>query len=74
MHGAAEMKDETYTLTTIPHSYALAKLKDSQNFKDIRVKVQLQGNAFGTQKILLRSNDERTQYISVGIANGCFIV
>lgn len=74
MQGAAEMKDETYTLTTIPHSYALAKLKDSQNFKDVRVKVQLQGNAFGTQKILLRSNDERTQYISVGIANGCFIV
>lgn len=74
LNGAAEMRDESYILTTVPHSFALAKLKDSQNFVDMRLKVQLQGNAFGTQKIFLRANNDRSQYISVAIANGCLIV
>lgn len=72
--GAAELEDETYTLTTLPEDEALAEIKDIGNTADFKLSVELLGNAFGSQQIFLRSDTERRKCICVKLVNNQLLV
>ncbi|MBQ1808115.1 MAG: polysaccharide deacetylase family protein, partial [Selenomonas sp.] len=72
--GAAELENETYTLTTMPEGEALAEVRESSNLPDVKVSVNLLGNAFGAQQIFLRSDSARQNYLCVELINNELLV
>lgn len=74
LQGAAEMRPEKIILTTTAKGKGLLQLKDSKNYKDIHLTVNLRGNKFGTQNIYLRASDNLASYVSVGIVNNFLII
>ena len=72
--GAAELENETYTLTTLPEGEALAEVRESSNLPDVKVSVNLLGNAFGAQQIFLRSDSARQNYLCVELINNELLV
>lgn len=72
--GAAELEEETYTLTTLPHDEAITELKDIGNPADFKLSVNLLGNAFGSQQIFLRSDANRQKCICVKLINNQLLV
>lgn len=72
--GASEIKQEKFILTTLPQSKARVRLKNSGDYKDLRLSVRLEGNALGTQEIYLRSSEKLDRYILVSLSNGDLIV
>ena len=72
--GAAEFRDETIILTTIPKEKGIMKLKNSQDFRNLRLTVDVKGNQYGTQAIHLRADDNRTSRVSVLFQNNHLIV
>ncbi len=73
MEGAAQIKQESYILTSVPMGRGLAKLKAVQSFRNMHLKVRLEGNSFGTQDLILRADNEMKSYISVGVENGYLV-
>lgn len=73
MEGAAQIKQESYILTSVPMGRGLAKLKAVQSFRNMHLKVRLEGNSFGSQDIILRADNDMQSYISVGVENGYLI-
>lgn len=67
--GASEIKEEQYILTTLPKGEAMARLNNSNDYRDVRVSCQLEGNAFGGQYIYLRAKDDKSSFIRVGLVN-----
>ena len=67
--GASEIKEEQYILTTLPQGDAMARLNNSSDYRDVRVSCQLEGNAFGGQYIYLRANEDKSEFIRVGLVN-----
>lgn len=74
LQGAAEMRDDVLTITSLPQSEGLCRLKAAGELKDVHVKVSLQGNVFGKQKLYLGADEQRNHYVSVGIINGLLVV
>ena len=72
--GAAELENETYTLTTLPEGEALAEVRESSNLPDLKLSVNLLGNAFGAQQIFLRSDSDRQNYLCVELINNELLV
>ncbi len=68
-NGQAEFIDDKIVLTSNPKGKGLIKLKNSQNYKDIKVSTMLNGNIIGSQSIYLRSNDDGTSNICVQLIN-----
>ena len=58
LKGAAEFKDETIILTSLPKDKGFLQLKNSNNFEDMKVSVKLKGNKLGLQKIYLRADKD----------------
>ncbi len=73
MEGAAQIKQESYILTSVPMGRGLAKLKAVQSFRNMHLKVRLEGNSFGNQDIILRADNDMQSYISVGVENGYLV-
>ena len=67
--GASEIKEEQYILTTLPKGEAMARLNNSNDYRDVRVSCQLEGNAFGGQYIYLRTKEDKSSFIRVGLIN-----
>lgn len=74
LQGAVEFKDEDIILTSLPQKSGLIKLKNSDGFENMKLSVRLKGNQVGVQRIYLRTDDQRTQYLYVGIENNTLIV
>ncbi len=74
LEGAQELEQETYTLTTLPEQHALAEVRDSNGLQDVKLSVNLLGNAFGAQQIFLRSDAQRENYICVELLNNELLV
>jgi DNA-binding transcriptional ArsR family regulator len=74
LEGAAELEDETYTLTTLPEGGAVSQIRESSNLHNIKITVNLLGNAFGAQQIFLRSDVNRQNYICVELLNNRLVV
>ena len=67
--GASEIKEEQFLLTTLPKGEAMARLNNSNDYRDVWVSCQLEGNAFGGQYIYLRAKDDKSSFIRVGLIN-----
>ena len=74
LEGAQELENETYTLTTLPEGEALAELRETGSLQDLKLSVNLLGNAFGAQQIYLRSDARRENYLCVELVNNELLV
>ena len=67
--GEAEFKDDTIILTSLPEDTGVIKLIDSDNYKNINLSVELNGNIIGSQGIYLRANEDFSSYVYVRVIN-----
>lgn len=72
--GALEAREETLILTTLPEGKALARLTDAENLRDLRLEAELEGNAFGSQQIFLRSSADLSDAVCVTLVNDQLVV
>ena len=72
--GAIEAREETLILTTLPEGKALARLADVENLRDLRLEAELEGNAFGSQQIFLRSSADLSDAVCVTLVNDQLVV
>lgn len=63
--GQSEFIKDTIILTSLPKDRGLMFLKNSNNYKDVNLSVELKGNKVGTQTIYLRADEGLKSYISV---------
>lgn len=74
LKGAAEIQDETIILTSLPKDKGLLRLKNSNDFQDLKVSVRLKGNKLGLQKLYLRADESLNRYVSVYVLNNILYV
>ena len=74
IEGAAEIENETYTLTTMPEGEAIAEVRESSSLPDVKLSTKLLGNAFGAQQIFLRSDSNRENCLCVELINDQLVV
>ena len=74
LQGAMEFTGDTLTVTSEPENKGMVRLKGSEEFGDVHLKVRLQGNVFGNQRIYLRASDSMLDYVCVCLANGQLVV
>ncbi|WP_196593974.1 polysaccharide deacetylase family protein [Pectinatus sottacetonis] len=74
LKGACEFIDEKIYLTSLPQGQGIIKLKRSNAYKNFKLDVELMGNKKGTQEILLRSDEQRNNYIALTISGRELIV
>lgn len=72
--GAAQYKEESLIVTSLPERQGLVRLKDCTEDADVHIQVRLEGNSFGGQKVLFRGNKELNSYISAGIVHGHLVM
>ena len=72
--GALEAREETLILTTLPEGKALARLTDVEDLRDLRLEAELEGNAFGSQQIFLRSSTDLSDAVCVTLVNDQLVV
>ena len=72
--GALEAREETLILTTLPEGKALARLTDVEDLRDFRLEAELEGNAFGSQQIFLRSSADLSDAVCVTLVNDQLVV
>ena len=74
LKGALEIQEETMILTSLPLDKGLIRLKNSNDFQDVKLTVRLRGNRLGQQKIYLRSDDALSRYVAVSVFNNFLYV
>jgi len=74
LKGAAEIQEETLILTCLPKDKGLVRLKNSNDFEDIKLSVRLTGNKLGMQRIYLRADQTLNRFLSVSIFNNVLYV
>lgn len=74
LKGAAEFRDETIILTSLPKDKGLLRLKNSNDFADLKLSAQLKGNKLGVQKIYLRADENLTRFLTVAIIDNVLTV
>ena len=72
--GAAEFRDESIILTSLPKGIGLMKLKKPLDMYNVHIRSGVKGNQFGTQKIYLRADEKLLNYISLVFQNNHFVV
>ncbi|MBU2701937.1 hypothetical protein Ga0466249_003064 [Sporomusaceae bacterium BoRhaA] len=74
LKGALEIQGETMILTSLPKDKGLLRLKNSNDFEDMKLSVRLKGNKLGLQKIYLRADESLNRFLSVYILNNVLYV
>ena len=74
LKGAAQYKEESVIVTSLPEGEGLLHLKNHGSYNDVNIKVRLEGNSFGGQKVLFRGNKEFTSYMAAGIEQGKLVL
>ena len=69
LKGGAEFKNDTITLTSLPKEQGMIKLINSEDYKNIKLSVELNGNLIGSQAIYLRASDDLKNNIRFKIIN-----
>ena len=69
INGEAEFKDDTIILTSLPKEQGTIKLIDSEDYKNIKLSVELNGNIIGSQAIYLRASDDLKNNLRFKIIN-----
>lgn len=72
--GAMEIEEEKMILTSLPEDKGLVRLKNSNDFEDMKLSVRLKGNKLGLQKIYLRADENLNGFLSVHIFNNVLYV
>ena len=67
--GQAEFIDDTIILTSLPKDKGLIKLLNSDNYKDIKISTELNGNIIGSQAIYFRASDDLKDSLCVKLIN-----
>ncbi len=74
INGAAEYRDSVIALTSVSEGNGLLRLKESKNYKNIKVSVSMIGNKLGSQAVYLRADDSLKEYVSVKLQNNFLII
>ncbi|EGO63736.1 hypothetical protein [Acetonema longum] len=74
LKGAAELKEETIILTSLPNDKGLLRLKNSNDFADLKLAVRLRGNKLGLQKIYLRTGEKFSRFLAVSIQDNILYI
>ncbi|WP_312523847.1 glycoside hydrolase [Anaerospora sp.] len=74
LKGAAEFQEETIVLTSLPKDRGLLRLKNSNDFGDLKLSTRLKGNKLGLQKIYLRADEALNRFVAVNIYNNVLYV
>lgn len=74
LKGAAEFQEESIVLTSLPKAQGLLRLKNSNDFGDIKLSVRLRGNKLGLQKIYVRADDTLNRFLAVYLLNNVLYV
>lgn len=74
VEGAAEFRNETIYLTTLPKRDGLMRLKGSEKFNNVRLTVEFKGNQFGTQQVFLRADEKLQNTVRIAFENNHFVV
>lgn len=69
INGEAEFKDDTIILTSLPKEQGTIKLINSEDYKNIKLSVELNGNIIGSQAIYLRASDDLKNNLRFKIIN-----
>lgn len=72
--GASEIRNNSIILTTEPKTEGRMFLKDGVDYKNFILTATLKGNAFGQQKLWLRSDKDFKNGIVVNLANNKLVV
>ncbi len=72
--GALECYEEALILTTLPEGNALARLAGIEDLQDLRLETELEGNAFGSQQIFLRSSVDLKDAVGVFLVNDQLVI
>lgn len=67
--GAVEYKEELIALTSLPEDKGQIKLLDEVDGKNLQFDVELSGTKLGTQSVILRSNEDQSESVTVTIMN-----
>lgn len=73
LEGAAEFRNESIILTTLPKRDGLMQLKNREDFCNVRITTEFKGNQFGTQQIFIRADEKRQNTIRIAFENNHFI-
>lgn len=74
LKGALEIKEEAMILTSLPKDKGLVRLKNSNDFVDMKLSVRMKGNKRGSQKIYLRADENLNRFLAVQILNNFLYV
>lgn len=74
LKGALEIKEETMILTSLPKDRGLLRLKNSNDFEDMKLSVRLKGNKLGLQRVYFRADENLNRFLSVHILNNVLYV
>ena len=74
LKGAVEIQEETMILTSLPKDKGLLRLKNSNDFEDLKLSVRMKGNKLGLQKIYLRADETLNKFLSVHILNNILYI
>lgn len=69
INGEAEFKDDTIILTSLPKEQGAIKLINSEDYKNIKLSVELNGNIIGSQAIYIRASDDLKNNLRFKIIN-----
>ncbi|WP_456107087.1 glycoside hydrolase [Pelosinus propionicus] len=74
LKGALEIQEETMIVTSLPKDKGLLRLKNSNDFGDLKLSVRMKGNKLGLQKVYLRADESLNRFLSVYILNNFLYV
>ncbi len=69
INGEVEFKEDTIILTSIPKAQGTIKLIDSDDYKNINLSVELNGNIIGSQAVYLRASNDLKNNLKFKIIN-----
>ena len=67
INGACEHKLDRLILTSLPSGDGTVRLDQSGTYADFELNVRLLGNKLGTQRVFLRADEDRQNYVCVEI-------
>ncbi|CUH97629.1 putative membrane protein [Propionispora sp. 2/2-37] len=74
LKGALEIQEDRIILTSLPQDKGLVRLKNSNDFGDVKLSVRLKGNKLGLQKIYLRADESFNRFVSVYLLNNVLYI
>ncbi len=67
--GESEFIEDRIILTALPRDKGLIQLKDSRDYKDIALSLNLEGNKIGSQRLYLRSDENFKNFICIELVD-----